>query len=116
MAIDEPTAALLTQLAASGLPPLHQMTPEQARSLGPVLQQMSGPGPEVAQIRDDRIPVGGGATIAARIAIPPGEPCGVIAYLHGGGWVLGFTLLNLPAASLALDYVAEQLAPHLAPA
>jgi acetyl esterase len=27
-----------------------------------------------------------------------------------------FTLLNLPAASLALDYVAEHLAPHLAPA
>jgi acetyl esterase/lipase len=89
MALDEATAAFLTQLAATGARPLHEMSPVEARGLGAMLREMFPPGPEVAEVRDDRIPVGGGATIAARVLIPAGAPRGVIVYLHGGGWVIG---------------------------
>ncbi len=89
MALYEATAAFLTQLAATGARPLHEMSPAEARGLGTILREMYGPGPEVAQVRDERIPVGGGATIAARVLVPDGAPRGVIVYLHGGGWVIG---------------------------
>jgi len=89
MALDEATAAFMTQLAASGARPLHEMSPEEARRLGAVLREMYGPGPEVAQVREERIPVGGGATVPARVLVPTGAPRGIIVYLHGGGWVIG---------------------------
>ncbi len=89
MALDEATAAFLTQLAASGAKPLHEMSPTEARGLGVILREMYGPGPEVAQVRDERIPVAGGATITGRVIVPEGAPRGVIVYLHGGGWVIG---------------------------
>jgi len=89
MAIDEATAAFMNQLVATGARPLHEMSPPEARGLGAMFQEMFGPGPEVAQVREERIPVGGGATIAARVLIPTAAPRGVIVYLHGGGWVIG---------------------------
>jgi acetyl esterase len=89
MALDEATAAFMNQLAASGAKPLHEMSPEEARGLGAMLKEMYGPGPKVAQVHEERIPVGGGATIPARVLIPMGAPRGVIVYLHGGGWVIG---------------------------
>jgi acetyl esterase len=89
MALDEATAAFLNQLAATGAKPLHEMSPTEARGLGEMLRQLYGPGPEVAQVREERIPVAGGATIAARVLIPAGAPRGVIVFLHGGGWVIG---------------------------
>ena len=89
MALDEATAAFLTQLAATGAKPLHEMSPVEARGLGAMLRELYGPGPEVAEVRDERIPVAGGATIAARVLIPAGAPRGAIVYLHGGGWVIG---------------------------
>lgn len=89
MALDEATAAFMNQLAAIGGRPLHEMSPEEARGLGAMFKEMSGPGPEVAEVREERIPVGGGATIPARVLIPTGTPRGTIVYLHGGGWVIG---------------------------
>jgi acetyl esterase len=89
MALDEATAAFLTQLAATGAKPLHEMSPVEARGLGALLREMYGPGPEMAEVREERIPVSGGATIAARVLIPSSAPRGVIVYLHGGGWVIG---------------------------
>src|SRR4051794_31208548 len=89
MALDEATAAFLTQLAATGAKPLHEMSPAEARGLGAMFRELYGPGPEVAEVRDERIPVAGGATIPARVVIPHGAPRGAIVYLHGGGWVIG---------------------------
>src|SRR3954469_9302912 len=89
MTLDEATAAFLTQLAATGAKPLHEMSPVEARGLGVLFRELYGPGPEVAEVRDERIPVAGGATIAARVLIPDGAPRGAIVYLHGGGWVIG---------------------------
>lgn len=79
----------MNQLAASGARPLHEMSPAEARGLGAMLKEMYGPGPEIAQVRDERIPVGGGVTVPARVLIPTAAPRGVIVFLHGGGWVIG---------------------------
>jgi acetyl esterase len=89
MALDEATSKLLAEMAASGMKPLHEMTLEEARGVGPVLREMYGPGPEVARVSEASIPTRDGATIGARVIVPHDNPRAVIAYLHGGGWVLG---------------------------
>ena len=43
----------------------------------------------MARVEDHPIPVGDGATIAARVLVPEGPPRGVFIYYHGGGWVIG---------------------------
>ena len=87
MALDEATTAFLSQMAQSGMKPLHQMTPMEARGLGVALREMYGPGPEVAQVVDDTVPVEGGE-IAVRVFAPQ-DPRAMIVYYHGGGWVIG---------------------------
>jgi acetyl esterase len=89
MALDQATAAFMTQLAASGARPLHEMSPAEARALGAMFKELSGPGPEMAEVREQRIPVGDGVDLPARIMIPSAAPRGVIVFLHGGGWVIG---------------------------
>src|SRR5919206_5160841 len=87
MALDEATTAFLSQMAQSGMKPLHQMTPMEARGLGVALREMYGPGPEVARVVDDTVPVEGGE-IAVRVFAPQ-DPRAMIVYYHGGGWVIG---------------------------
>jgi acetyl esterase len=88
MALDEATTAFLTQMGAGGMKPLHEMTPEEARGLAAMLSEMSGSGPEMHEVRDERIPVDGGE-ILARVLTPNDRPTGVLVYFHGGGWVIG---------------------------
>jgi acetyl esterase len=87
MALDAATTEFLTQMAQSGLKPLHEMTPAEARGLGGLLREMQGPGPEVARVVDHAVPVDGGQ-IAVRI-LAPENPRAMIVYYHGGGWVIG---------------------------
>ena len=89
MALDQATSTLLAEMAASGMKPLHEMTPEEARGLGGMLCEMYGPGPEVARVTEVSIPTPDGASIGARVIVPNDAPTAVIAYLHGGGWVIG---------------------------
>lgn len=89
MALDEATVAFLEQMAAAGGPPLEEMTPAEARGLGPVLREMSGPGPAVAAVSEHAIPVADGTAIAGRLLVPEGAVGGLVVYLHGGGWVMG---------------------------
>ena len=89
MALDEATAGLLAGMAASGAKPLHEMTPEEARGFGGMLRELYGPGPEVAAVREERVPIAGGDSIAVRVLVPAGPPNAVIVYYHGGGWVIG---------------------------
>jgi acetyl esterase len=89
MALDQATAAFLAEMAASGAKPLHEMTPEEARGLGAMLREMYGPGPGVTSVVDEAIPLPDGSTIAARVVMPSDEPTAIIAYFHGGGWVIG---------------------------
>jgi len=87
MAVDQATAALLAQVAASGARPLTELTPARARQLA-AMSVTGGPGPVMADVVNTRVHAGGG-TVPIRILTPGPDPRGVIAYYHGGGWVLG---------------------------
>ena len=71
-------------------PPPHEVPVDQARA-GHEAEtiNMSGPGEEVAEVRDLEIPAPAGA-IPARLYRPEGDgPLPLVVYLHGGGWMLG---------------------------
>src|SRR3954449_11207811 len=89
MALDEATAKLLAEMAASGMKPLHEMTPAEARGLGGMLCEMYGPGPEVARVSEETVTTADGASFTVRVFVANDAPNAVIAYLHGGGWVIG---------------------------
>ncbi len=88
MAIDQPTAALLEQLLASGAPPLHEMSARDARGVMALLRGDAPPGPDMAEVREHRVKVSGGF-VPVRVFAPDGKPRAVIVYYHGGGWVIG---------------------------
>jgi acetyl esterase len=122
--LDEATSRLLAEMAASGMKPLHEMTPAEARGLGGMLCEMYGPGPEVARVSEETVTTADGASFTVRVFVPNDAPNAVIAYLHGGGWVIGAldefdTLarqmaLRTGAAVVLIDY---RLAPeHCYPA
>ena len=77
----------LRQVHESGGPPIHEMSPVEARAMSAGLGEAIGAGPEVEAVSDLTIPVGGGGQIAARRYAPAGAR-GTILWLHGGGWVL----------------------------
>ena len=72
---------------AAGAPPAPLCTPAQRRERAANLPKMLGPGPEVDEVRDVRVP-GPAGDIPARIYRPNG-PRATILYFHGGGWVVG---------------------------
>ena len=88
MALDQATTGLLEQLAASGAPPLHEMTPQQARGVMAMLRGDEAPGPDMASARDIRVSASGGF-VPVRVLRPAQETRGVLVYYHGGGWVIG---------------------------
>jgi acetyl esterase/lipase len=88
MALDQATTALLEQLAASGLQPLQELTPEEARGRMAALRGEAPPGPDMAGVRSTRV-IASGGFVPVRVLTPVGEPRGVIVYYHGGGWVVG---------------------------
>jgi acetyl esterase len=88
MALDEATAALLEQLAAAGAPALDELTPQESRERMASMRGQAPPGPEMASVRNTRVPVPGGE-VPLRVLTPPGQARGVIVYYHGGGWVIG---------------------------
>ncbi|HWM60013.1 MAG TPA: hypothetical protein VNO83_19465 [Pseudonocardia sp.] len=73
MALDEATTGLLAGMAESGAKPIHEMTPAEARGFGAMLREMYGPGPEVASVTDEQVPIPGGS-IGVRILVPAGTP------------------------------------------
>jgi acetyl esterase len=70
-------------------PPAHEVPIEQARAgHEQETEQLGGPGEEVGEVRDIEI-TGAGGAIPVRIYVPLEPTGGVIAYFHGGGWVVG---------------------------
>ena len=76
-------------LALDG-PPAHEVPVDQARAGHEAeTTHLSGPGEEVAEVRELEIPAPAGA-IPARLYRPEGDgPLPLVVYLHGGGWMLG---------------------------
>ncbi len=87
MPLDPQARNVMDQLEALGLPPNHTVSPQEARvnfSARPM-----APGPEVAKVEDRAIP-NSSAQVPVRIYTPEGSgPFPVLAWFHGGGWVVG---------------------------
>jgi acetyl esterase len=86
MAIDPQAKAYLERMAALGLPPVEQQTPEDARAAAEERAgALYGPVEDVHAAEDfevDGVPV--------RLYAPAGAADGpVVVFFHGGGWVVG---------------------------
>ena len=87
--LDPQIAALLQQMQRQGVPPVHTLTPIQAReSRNSLFVKLSGPPEAVAKVEDLNIR-GPAGQIPIRIYTPEGSgPFPVLVYFHGGGWVI----------------------------
>ncbi len=80
---------VLDMMASLGLPPLETMAPADARAFMEASAAMRPPGPDVAEVVDGVLP-GPGGDLKYRLYRPDGAgPHPLVAYFHGGGWVLG---------------------------
>ena len=87
--IQPDVAIVLDLLASLGLPPMETMTVADARAFAAATAATMPPGPEVGEIADAVLP-GPAGDLEYRLYRPPsGGPHPLIAYFHGGGWVLG---------------------------
>jgi acetyl esterase len=63
-------------------------------------ERLSGPGEPVAEVRDVGVP-GAGGEVPVRLFVPE-DAHGVVAYIHGGGWVMGsLETFDAPLRALA---------------
>jgi acetyl esterase len=91
MALDPDMKTLLDQVEAIGAPPMHTLTPDQARAAMDGMVMMMGPGEDVASVEDRALDVGG-RTLPIRIYLPEGVgdgPAPTLVFYHGGGFVIG---------------------------
>ncbi len=124
---------VLDRMARAGRPPLHALTPQQARAF---YEAGSGvldlPPHKMARVQALRVPTRDGATLHAELVVPhphgaddphaggaDGQPWPVLLYLHGGGFTIGSVATHASlcrhlahlahCAVLSLDY---RLAPE----
>ncbi|MHB8574629.1 MAG: alpha/beta hydrolase [Dehalococcoidia bacterium] len=89
MPLDPQAKVLIDQMAALGLPPLHTLSAAEARAQMLARRAAMPAGASLAQVEDRTAPGPAGA-IPVRIYVPEGDgSLPVIAYFHGGGWVIG---------------------------
>ncbi len=82
-------AMVLEMMAGLGLPPLETMSPADARAFMEASSAMRPPGPDVGEVVDGVLP-GAAGDLQYRLYRPAGPgPHPIVAYFHGGGWVLG---------------------------
>ncbi len=82
-------AVVLDMMAALELPPIESMSVEEARAFMVASAAERPPGPDVGEIVDGVLP-GPAGDLRYRLYRPPSDgPHPVVAYFHGGGWVLG---------------------------
>ena len=86
--LDEASARLIATLAAAGLPPVHELSPEQARAAGEEHGRAVRPGARDGAHRGRRARTADGGR-SPRVLVPRERARGVIVYYHGGGWVIG---------------------------
>jgi acetyl esterase len=88
MGLDPQAQAFLDRLEELGVPAFGELPLEEARRL----QEQGAPGlfgPLVEVRYEDRSLQGPAGPIPVRVYRPGDEPAPVLAYFHGGGWVLG---------------------------
>ena len=83
-------AMVLEFMATMGLPSMDSMSPSDARAFSDAGAELRPPGPDVGEIIDGTLPGADGTTLEYRLYRPtsPG-PHPLVAYFHGGGWVIG---------------------------
>jgi cation diffusion facilitator CzcD-associated flavoprotein CzcO/acetyl esterase/lipase len=84
-------ARVLEAMAGMGLPPMETMPVPDARALMTAGQALRPPSPEVGEVTDGVL-AGADGYLPYRLyrpAVPAQGPHPVVAYFHGGGWVLG---------------------------
>ncbi len=114
---------ILDAKAASGAPPLWEMTVAEARAGVMQMNELIPAGPDVESVGDLVIPSAAG-DIPARLYTPSASAPALVVYYHGGGWVLGSvdgwdsSVRALAVASgCAVLSVGSRLAPeHIFPA
>jgi acetyl esterase/lipase len=86
----QPDVALVLEMMAElGVPPIETLSVAEARGLVEQMSATRPPGPEVGEIVDGTLP-GPAGELAYRLYRPEGSgPFPIVAYFHGGGWVLG---------------------------
>jgi acetyl esterase len=112
--------AILDEMNAAPGPPAHEVPVEEARAAHSAeTEQLCGPGEPVAEVRTTHVP-GPGGDIPVRVFRPEVDHTpGVVAYLHGGGWVMGaLDSYDTPLRALAnasgaiVAHVDYRLAPE----
>jgi acetyl esterase len=113
-------AGLLARMSRVKTPPLHTMTPADARSAYTLRAEVLDlPRAPLARVEDFTIPAADGTALPARLYAPSHERLPLLLYLHGGGFVIGNLethdslcrqlALRSGGAVVALDY---RLAPE----
>ena len=88
--LDPEIAEILRGILAAPGPPAHKRSIAEARAAHErETHELSGPGEDVAEVRDLVVPgpAGGVPVRTYRPSTEPGLP--VVAYFHGGGWAVG---------------------------
>jgi acetyl esterase len=90
--LDSEIQPIVDLMNAAPGPPAHEIPVSQARAAHDrETEIMSGPGEEVAEVRQVEAP-GPGGPVPIRVFRPLGAgegPLPLVVYLHGGGWVIG---------------------------
>ena len=90
MPVDPQVQVLLDALAAAGTPPLHTLSPPEARAAYAALAQARTGTGDVAAT-EDRVVASPAGDVPVRLYRPEGveAPAAVCVFFHGGGWVIG---------------------------
>ena len=87
MTLNPQAKVLLDQMAAMGMPPIHEQEPEAVREANRLPPAV--PGATMAHVEDRSIP-GPGGEIPVRIYRPTeASDHSLLVWYHGGGWVIG---------------------------
>jgi acetyl esterase len=125
MPLDPQVRTVLDQMDAAGQPPLHELSPAEARAAMTNLAALGKYPDEQAATEDRRIP-GPDGEIPVRIYTPTAsQPLPVVVYFHGGGWVIGgiethdstcqHLATAVPAVVVSVDYRMAPEYPFPAP-
>jgi len=83
-------AGVVDRMARAGHPPLHALTPEQAKAAyAKGAEVLEVPKPELARVEDLSVPARDGHSLPLRLYAPSNERLPLLVYFHGGGFTVG---------------------------